>query len=183
MKLDLAKSKMLPVSKLMPPLAHWVEVLPDGRRDRSKSEVLKWIAQQEELQVWILSILRQGGLVVYDPNTRTYRGNPDWVMEKHEKRRQDERSGKCQRAANRGGRKREHNGNVLLYELSKGPMYVGDMVKLCQSYGPMARSTAFRIIRELKDSGKIEWTKDGYSLKTNETPETAIPPAVSAGTA
>ena len=65
------RSKSLEVARKMPPLYH---TLPGEQFDLKKSEVVKWISEQPQLQAWVLDQLKSAGYVEYDPETGLWSG-------------------------------------------------------------------------------------------------------------
>lgn len=65
------RSKRLEVAKKMPRLYH---TIPGEGYDPEKSEVVKWISEQPQLQAWVLDQLKSDGYVEYDPETGLWSG-------------------------------------------------------------------------------------------------------------
>jgi hypothetical protein len=55
----------------MPPLFH---SLPGAEFDIAKSEVVKWLLRQPEIQRWIFGIVRGRRLIEFDAEHGTWRG-------------------------------------------------------------------------------------------------------------
>ena len=60
----------------MPSLRHVDE---DGAYRIEKSEVLKWLLAQPEVQDWVFFRMKDANVIKYDDLTRTWSGNPDCV--------------------------------------------------------------------------------------------------------
>jgi hypothetical protein len=66
------KERLRELAGGMPPLLHY----PDQSSpfDPAESRVLKWISQRPELVLLAFNKLRDSGAIVFDPETRTWRG-------------------------------------------------------------------------------------------------------------
>ncbi|MCP5525373.1 MAG: hypothetical protein H7A47_01025 [Verrucomicrobiales bacterium] len=66
--------KRLQVARQMPPLDHW----PDrpAEFDPRKSQVLAWLREQDDIQLWILERLKDRGLVEFNEFTEEWHGVP-----------------------------------------------------------------------------------------------------------
>ena len=65
------KSKLLETAKQMPPLYH---TIPGQDFDMSKSEVVKWLLEQPEIQNYVWNNIKNSGSVIYDSDTGKWKG-------------------------------------------------------------------------------------------------------------
>lgn len=65
------RSKKLDFGKDMPPSFH---TLPGEEFSPEKSEVLKWIASQPMLLIWLKDQLKSAGYITYDATTGKWTG-------------------------------------------------------------------------------------------------------------
>lgn len=65
------RSKKLEIGKDMPPLFH---TLPGEEFSPEKSEILKWIAKQPLLLIWLKDQLKSAGYITYDATTGKWTG-------------------------------------------------------------------------------------------------------------
>ena len=68
-------SALLEAVTTMSPRQHW----PDQSQpfDIQQSQITRWLQKQPDVMQWLFDTLRQRRLIVYDPETFTWRGR-DW---------------------------------------------------------------------------------------------------------
>lgn len=167
MKINLIKSKLLPSAKKMPPLSH--NYLEGGGRD---SGVLRWLAQQEDLQMWLFCILRCSGLVVRDSETGKYYGDQNWAGV-HRKHLNPYKGGRRVGKKWIGGRPAVHCLKSLMDEITEagGVIMPGELRRVMKSKHGMATATYYRYLQRLKSNFLIQETECGYRLSI--TPPTS----------
>lgn len=67
----MAKRKGFEAACNMPRLKH---TLPGVKFDIMNSEVAKWLVQQPSIRQTLFDLVREQGLIVYDPQTGTWEG-------------------------------------------------------------------------------------------------------------
>ena len=65
------ETAMFRVASRMPPLHHF---LPEQPFNISKSEVVRWMIEQPEIQQTIFNMARRHSMITYDLETHTWRG-------------------------------------------------------------------------------------------------------------
>ena len=67
----LKSSKAFHKAALMPALKHWDR---SGPFDISKSEAVRWLLSQPEIQAYVFSKMRGSKAIAFDPASGTWRG-------------------------------------------------------------------------------------------------------------
>lgn len=149
----------------MPHLSH--NTWRDGDVWRRDSEVLKWLATQEDLQMWLFSILRCSGLVIYDKAQEKYVGDPNWSG-----RNKREESRKLN--TNRGGRTVVHRLDGILGKIADDEsVSAKKWFERCS--GDMSRASFYRNMRRAKENGLVKWiSPGGYQIVKPSTPSTSL---------
>lgn len=64
--------KLKSVVSKMPALSHW----PDRSKPfaYSDSEIMRWLWSQHEVNHWLFSVLKDAGLIRFDPESKTWSG-------------------------------------------------------------------------------------------------------------
>lgn len=65
------RSQMLMSAQEMPPLYH---TLPGQDYDGEKSQVLKWLGNNHDIQEWVMSQLKSAGYITYNRDTGQWVG-------------------------------------------------------------------------------------------------------------
>lgn len=138
----------------MPALKHDT-FLVDGKVVRD-SEVLKWLASQEDLQMWMFWVLRAGGLIIYDAERGGYCGDKEWAGRRKSWKTPARR---FKRPGQRASRPVVYNMDMALELMPEGGCYTLDWQRKCVEFG-MSRATFYRLRRMAQERGLIE-IKDG----------------------
>ncbi len=154
----------------MPVLSHNYEMSPDNKTcDRSKSEVLKWLSRQDELQMWMFCLLRAGGLIVWDKELSAYKGDSDWCGI-HRKHLKPYRGGVLRKGRWIGGRPSIYGLGLVLDAIRDKPLFASDLMASLK----ISKSTMFRMLKRGIDNHLIERTPRGYAAVKTSTETTGI---------
>lgn len=148
MKFNLLKSKLMPAALKMPPLSH--NTFKDSGVWKRDSDVLRWLAAQEDLQMWLFSICRAGGLIVKNDDG-TYQGDPNWSG----RNKKWEKAFRSYRHLNgaKPGRKVVHVLEGVVNLLGEDELWTKDWLE--RSKHEMSRSTFHRLIAKAKEVGLV----------------------------
>lgn len=124
--------------------------------------------------MWLLSVLRNGGLIVYDQATKTYRGDTEWngARKYSGSRKRFKKTIRDGKQINRGGRTIQYDTSTILECLKDGPKYVDEIVKFCRSSEGISERTVFRQLKRLKSAMTIIRTGQKYCAATPAQIET-----------
>ena len=165
MKINFAPSKLVAAGMKMPSLSH--NLKRDGDVWRRDSEVLRWIAQNEDLQMWVMCMLRASGIIVKEGDGR-YVGNAEW--DGKSKRKVKSKTA-LTRASNRGGRRSALSIEYMLRILANNsPIHTGDFARAVMAECGVKKSTFFRALRACRKDNSVTYTSDGWTCSpTSDT--------------
>lgn len=160
MKINLKLSKLIPAAQKMPKLKHKVELV-DGKWVRD-SEVLRWLATNEDLVMWMMCILRAGGVIVRDVDG-DFIGDPSWdgtnkIFKDRNKRSRE----RLRRMGKKAGRSKSYDLTIITDALDHRPLSAQDLERMCVDEVDMSRSTFFRLMKECRERKLIH-----YDFKTH----------------